>query len=92
MFSLKKKYIKKIIQAMKEKFGYKNILAVPMVTKVTVNVGINRAKSEKDSKYVEIVERTISEITGQRPVKNLAKKSSPELFDKIRSAIIEIGK
>ena len=68
-------YIKEIVPVMKEKFGYKNTLAVPAVTKVTVNVGINRAKSEKDSKYIEIVERTISEITGQRPVKNLAKKS-----------------
>jgi len=75
MYSIKKKYIKEIIPAMKEKFGYKNMLAVPKVIKVTVNVGINRAKSEKDSKYIEIVEKTISEITGQRPVKNLAKKS-----------------
>ncbi len=75
MFSLKKKYIKEIIPAMKEKFGYQNILAIPKITKITVNVGINRAKSEKNSQYVEIVERTISEITGQRPVKNLAKKS-----------------
>ena len=75
MFSIKEKYVKEIIPAMKKKFGYKNILAVPKVTKITVNVGINRAKSGKDPKYVEIVEKTISEITGQRPVKNLAKKS-----------------
>ncbi len=75
MSSLKKKYIKEIVPAMKEKFGYKNLLAVPKIIKVTVNVGINRAKSEKDSKYIGIVEGTLSDITGQRPVKNLAKKS-----------------
>jgi len=75
MSSLKKKYIKEIVPAMKEKFGYKNLLAIPKVIKVTVNVGINRARSEKDSQYVQVVEGTLSDITGQRPVKNLAKKS-----------------
>lgn len=75
MSSFQKKYIKEIIPIMKEKFNYKNALAVPKVVKVTVNIGINRAKSEKDSQYVEIVEKTVAEITGQRPVKNLAKQS-----------------
>jgi len=75
MSSLREKYKKEIVPVMKEKFGYKNILAVPKIIKVTINIGINRAKSEKDSQYVKIVEGTVSEITGQRPVKNLAKKS-----------------
>jgi len=86
MSLFKEKYIKEIIPAMKEKFGYKNILAIPKVTKVTVNVGINRAKSEKDSKYIGIVEDTITQITGQRPVKNLAKKSIAGF--KIREGIV----
>lgn len=75
MSSLEEKYIKKIIPALKDKFGYQSNLAVPRIIKVTVNTGINRARSEKDGQYVEMVSDNIAEITGQRPVKNLAKKS-----------------
>jgi large subunit ribosomal protein L5 len=75
MSSLEKKYIKEIIPALKKKFGYQNNLAVPRVIKVTVNAGLNRAHSEKDAQYAEMVSDNIAEITGQRPIKNLAKKS-----------------
>jgi large subunit ribosomal protein L5 len=75
MSSLEEKYIKEIIPALKDKFGYQSNLAVPRIIKVTVNAGINRARSEKDGQYAEMVSDNIAEITGQRPVKNLAKKS-----------------
>src|SRR4030043_273085 len=67
---LKEQYIKKITPSMKEKFGYKNSLAVPRLDKVTINVGISAAK--RDDKYLELVTRTLSRITGQKPVFTLA--------------------
>lgn len=72
---LKKKYSKEVIPGMIKRFNYKNKLAVPKIEKITINAGLGRAVTEKNPKYVEIVEETISKITGQRPVKNPAKKS-----------------
>lgn len=72
---LKQKYLKEIIPAMKSSFGYKNNYAVPQIKKITLNVGLSRNITEKDSKYIDVVLETISEITGQQPVKNYAKKS-----------------
>jgi len=72
---LYKKYKKQIIPAMKERFKYTNDLAVPKIEKIVVNIGLNRGITEKDPKYIEMAAKTISEITGQRPIENLAKKS-----------------
>lgn len=71
---LKETYNKEITKKMAEKFGYKNVMAVPKVTQISVNVGIRHDQS-KDAKYVETVEQTLTRITGQKPVKTLAKKS-----------------
>lgn len=70
---IKNKYAKKVVPAMMEKFGYKNILAVPKVEKVVVSAGLSQGL--KDAKFLDIVEDTLRKITGQRPVKTLAKKS-----------------
>ena len=70
---LKEKYIKQVIPALKEKFGYKNDLAVPKLEKVIVNVGIGH--SLKDPKFKETVENTLKRITGQKPVERKAKKA-----------------
>lgn len=56
-----------------EDLGIKNINAAPTITKVTVNVGLG--KGLKDSKYLEVAERTLERITGQKPVKTKARKS-----------------
>ncbi len=73
MTRLKEKYIKEIIPQMKEKFGYKNDLAVPKLEKVTLNVGIPSAK--RDEKFLELVENTLTRISGQKPVFTKAKKA-----------------
>lgn len=73
MHRLKEKYNKEVIPAMKEKFGYKNDLQVPKLLKVTLNVGIG--KNLKDDNFIEHVEKVLSRITGQKPVKTKAKKS-----------------
>ncbi len=72
---LKKKYLKEVVPAMKVKFGYKNDRIVPKIEKVTVNIGLSRTITEKNPKYAEIAGETIVKITGQRPVRNLARKS-----------------
>lgn len=54
-------------------FGYKNVNAVPKITKVTLNVGLG--KGLKDAKFLETAENTLRRITGQAPVKMKARKS-----------------
>ncbi len=71
---LREHYQKKVVPEMMKKFGYKNTMAVPRVRLVSVNVGMTAANL-KDGKYAETVETTLKRITGQKPVKTLAKKS-----------------
>jgi large subunit ribosomal protein L5 len=73
MNRLKQKYLKEVIPALKEKFGYANSLAVPKLTKVTLNVGISASK--RDDKYQTLIERTLVRISGQKPVLTKAKKA-----------------
>ena len=70
---LEGKYKKEIISAMREKFGYKNDLAVPKIEKVTVNVGIGSLFRDEQSQNLVIRDLTL--ITGQKPVPTLAKKA-----------------
>jgi len=70
---LQELYKKKIVPEMKNKFGYKNNLAVPKLDKVVVNVGLGRFS--KDKTYIDNVVDSLSRITGQRPVLTKAKKS-----------------
>lgn len=70
---LKEQYKKKIIPELKKKFEYKNDLEAPRLTKVVINVGVGRHSKEKA--YIKAVENALSRISGQRPVKNKARKS-----------------
>jgi large subunit ribosomal protein L5 len=71
---LREQYDKKIVPALMERFGYKNRMAVPKLRLVSVNVGMS-TNLLKDPKIPETVEATLTRITGQKPVKTLAKKS-----------------
>jgi large subunit ribosomal protein L5 len=71
--NLKEKYQKEVVKAMRQEFGYTNDLAVPRILKVVVNVGIGRSKD--DPKFAEVVESTLTRISGQKPVYTKAKKS-----------------
>ena len=73
--NLRDRYQKEVIPGMKAKFGYHNFLAVPKILKVTLNVGISRAISEKDPRYAEVVKDTLIKIGGQKPVEITAHKS-----------------
>ena len=71
---LQEKYQKEVIPAMKEKFGYKNDLAVPRIEGTIVNVGIG-SSALKDEKTQEIISKDLTLITGQKPVPTLARKA-----------------
>lgn len=70
---LYKIYKENVIPALKEEFGYKNIMEVPKIKKIVLNVGYGR--HIKDKAYIANVENTLKMIAGQNPVHNKAKKS-----------------
>ncbi len=72
MFSLQEKYKKEALPAMRAKFGFKSVMAVPRVRKVVVNVGVGRVRDEKQ---LEVVRRVLGLITGQKPAPRPAKKA-----------------
>lgn len=70
---LREKYQKEVVPQMKEKFGYKNAMAVPKIEKVVINTGIGRFR--QDQKTVEEIVHALSLVSGQKPVFSLAKKA-----------------
>jgi large subunit ribosomal protein L5 len=73
MSRLKEKYQKEVVAALTKEFGYKNVMAVPRVTKVVVNMGLGEATS--NAKLVDTGADELARITGQKPVTRRAKKS-----------------
>ncbi len=73
MQAFKEFYLKEVAPALAKELGTKNTLAVPKVLKVVLNVGMSQAL--KDVKYGDTIESTLKRISGQNPVKRLAKKS-----------------
>jgi len=70
---LQTQYIKQVVPMLKQELGLRNMHEVPRIAKITLNVGYG--KNVKDNAYIEAVERTLSSVTGQKPVHNKAKKS-----------------
>lgn len=73
MSHLYTKYQKEVAPALRKEFDLKNMLQVPRITRISVNVGVG--KSLKDPDFVSVVENTLTRITGQKPIRTLAKKS-----------------
>lgn len=71
--SLREDYKKEIVPKLKEEFGYKNINAVPVIKAVTLNIGLGPGL--KDAKFLETAEKTITRISGQKPVSTKSRKS-----------------
>ncbi len=70
---LKEKYLTEIVPAMREKFGYSNVMQVPKVVKVTVNMGIG--EGTHDAKQMEEAATQMGQITGQKAQVRRARKS-----------------
>ena len=73
MNRLQEKYQKEVVPAMIEKFGYKNIMQVPKIEKVVINMGVGEAKD--NPKVLESAVSDLQIIAGQKPVLTRAKKS-----------------
>jgi large subunit ribosomal protein L5 len=71
--NLKDQYKKEIIPALQEKLGRKNILSLPRLSKVVINVGFGRHAKEKA--YIDNVASGLERISGQKPILTKAKKS-----------------
>ncbi len=70
---LKEKYVKEVIPNMIKEFSYKNVMEVPKVRKVVLNVGLGEAI--QNIKLLDAAQKELSSITGQRAVVTKAKKS-----------------
>jgi len=73
MLRLKERYRKEVIPSLMELCGYKNIMQVPRLDKIVVNIGLGEAI--QNAKALEAAERDLVAISGQHPVITRAKKS-----------------
>ena len=73
MARLKDFYKKTVVPQLKEKFGYKNVMQIPKIEKVVINVGAGEAKD--NSKVITSIVEDLTAITGQKPVVCTARKS-----------------
>jgi len=70
---LKEKYRSEIAPALKDEFGYPNVMQIPGLTKIVVNMGVGEAA--RDAKLIDGAVRDLTAITGQKPAVARAKKS-----------------
>jgi len=71
--NLKDKYTKEIAPSLKEKLGYKSVMEVPRLKKITINMGVGEAS--KDKGVLENAVRDLESIAGQKPVITKARKA-----------------
>ncbi len=71
--ALKTRYQNEVRQSMQERHNYSNVMAVPKLEKVVINIGLGEARD--DSKVIERASRELAQIALQRPVVTKAKKS-----------------
>ena len=70
---LKQRYREEIVTTLRSDFGYANVMQVPGLTKIVVNMGVGEAA--RDSKLIEGAIRDLTVITGQKPLVTKARKS-----------------
>ena len=70
---LKARYREEILPALRDQFGYANVMQVPGLTKIVVNMGVGEAA--RDSKLIEGAVKDLTAITGQKPTVTRARKS-----------------
>ena len=73
MDRLQEKYLKEVVPAMTEKFGYKNVMELPKVEKIIINMGVGEAVGNPKALDSAVADLTI--IAGQKPILTRAKKS-----------------
>jgi large subunit ribosomal protein L5 len=73
MSQLKEKYLKDVVPALRERYGYKNVMQVPHVEKVVLNIGLGEAIT--NAKALEAAEKDLTAIAGQHPIITRSKRS-----------------
>ena len=73
MSRLQDKYNQEIAPALMSKFGYKSVMQIPKLTKITINIGLGEAK--ENSKVIDAACGDLAAITGQKPIVTRARKS-----------------
>ncbi len=73
MSRLRERYVKDVVPGLRKEFGYANIMAVPKIDKIVVNMGLGEAT--QNVKIIDAGADELGRITGQRPVTTRAKKS-----------------
>ena len=73
MSRLRERYTKDVVPALKKEFGYTNVMAIPKIEKVVVNMGLGEAT--QNAKVVDTGADELGRVTGQKPVITRAKKS-----------------
>ena len=67
-------YKNEVVTVLQNKFNYKNVMEIPKIDKVVINLGVGEAV--KDSKKIEIAQKELASITGQFPIITKAKKAN----------------
>ncbi|WP_031497884.1 50S ribosomal protein L5 [Bryobacter aggregatus] len=70
---LREVYLKKVVPALQQEFGYKNPMAIPKIEKISINLGLGEATG--NAKLMDIAVQELTAISGQKPVVTKAKKS-----------------
>jgi large subunit ribosomal protein L5 len=70
---IRERYVKDVVPALRKEFGYTNVMAVPRIEKVVVNMGLGEATANQ--KIVDVGADEVMRITGQKPVVRRARKS-----------------
>ena len=73
MSKFKQHFIEKVIPELQAKFGYKSVMQVPRITKITLNMGVGEAVADK--KVIQYALDDLAKISGQKPVTTLSRKS-----------------
>ena len=73
MSRLKERYSSDVVPALKKEFGYRNVMAIPKIEKIIVNMGLGEAT--QNAKIIDTGADEVTRITGQKPVVTRAKKS-----------------
>jgi len=73
MNRVRERYLKDVVPALKKEFGYSNVMAIPKVSKVVINMGLGEATS--NAKIVDVASDELSRIAGQKATVRRAKKS-----------------
>ena len=83
MSRLQDRYRDEVIPALRKEFGYTNVMAVPKIERVVVNMGLGDAT--QNAKLIEVGADELSRITGQKPVTRRARKSIAQF--KVREGV-----